>query len=72
MDLPQLTLVVFYAFNALRIGAYVPQIIRVASDNDGAKAISYTTWSVWIGANGSTAAYALLITPIGRCLWSMS
>jgi hypothetical protein len=63
MDLPQLTLVVFYAFNALRLGAYLPQIIRVANDKDSAKAISYTTWSVWIGANGSTAAYALVITP---------
>ena len=58
MDLPQLTLVVFYAFNALRLGAYLPQIIRVANDKDGAKAISYTTWSVWIGANGSTAEAA--------------
>lgn len=33
---------------------------RVAADNDGAKAISYSTWSMWIGANVSTAAYALV------------
>jgi hypothetical protein len=61
--MPELTLVVFYAFNALRVGAYLPQIIRVANDDNGAQAISYATWSVWIGANGSTAAYTLLIAP---------
>jgi hypothetical protein len=63
MDAPEITPLVFYLFNALRVGAYLPQIIRVANDTEGAKAISYTTWSVWIGANGSTAAYALVISP---------
>lgn len=63
MDMPELTLVVFYAFNALRVGAYLPQILRVAQDNNGAPTISYTTWSVWIGANASTAAYALVVAP---------
>jgi hypothetical protein len=63
MDVPELTLVVFYTFNALRVGAYLPQILRVAQDDSGAPTISYTTWSVWIGANGSTAAYALVIDP---------
>jgi hypothetical protein len=63
MDTPEVTLIVFYLFSALRIGAYLPRIIRVANDTEGAKAISYTTWSVWIGANGSTAAYAVVIAP---------
>jgi hypothetical protein len=63
MDTPEITLAIFYIFNLLRICAYLPQILRVALDDDGAKAISYTTWSVWIGANGSTAAYALVIIP---------
>ena len=63
MQMPELTLVVFYAFNALRIWSYLPQILRVARDEHGAQTISYTTWSAWIGANGSTAAYALIITP---------
>ena len=63
MEMPELTLAIFYAFNALRIGAYLPQILRVANDDNGAPTISYTTWSVWIGANGSTAGYALVIAP---------
>ena len=60
MYLPEITLAIFSIFNILRLGSYVPQIVRVATDNEGAKAISYSTWCVWIGANGSTAAYAVV------------
>ena len=60
MDFPQITLALFSVFNVLRLFSYLPQIIRVATDTEGAKAISYSTWGVWIGANGSTAAYALV------------
>ena len=42
------------------------RIVGVASDSKGVKAISCTAWSVWIGVNGSTAAYALIITPNAR------
>jgi hypothetical protein len=41
--MPEITIALFYAFNVLRIVAYMPQILRVAADNEGAKAISYTT-----------------------------
>jgi hypothetical protein len=60
MPLSEVTLALFSLFNVLRLGSYVPQIIRVANDAGGAQAISYTTWCVWIGANGSTAAYAIV------------
>ena len=60
MDMPDITLALFSLFNALRLGSYLPQIARVASDSEGAKAISYSTWFVWIGANGSTADYAIV------------
>ena len=46
----------------MRIAAYLPQIVHVAANGDGARVISYTT-CVWIGANGSTAPYALVIAP---------
>ena len=62
MYLPELTLALFSVFNILRLGSYLPQIVRVATDNEGAKAISYSTWCPWIGANASTAAYALVNT----------
>jgi hypothetical protein len=58
MYLPEITLTLFSIFNILRLGSYLPQIVRVAMDEEGAKAISYSTWSLWIGANASTAAYA--------------
>lgn len=60
MYLPEITLTLFSIFNILRLGSYLPQIARVATDAEGAKAISYSTWCVWIGANTSTAAYALV------------
>jgi hypothetical protein len=60
MYLSDITLALFSLFNVLRLGSYLPQIARVASDTEGARAISYSTWCVWIGANGSTAAYALV------------
>jgi hypothetical protein len=60
MYLPDITLALFSVFNILRLGSYLPQILRVATDTEGAKAISYSTWGVWIGANGSTAAYAIV------------
>jgi hypothetical protein len=60
MMMPDITLALFSLFNVLRLGSYLPQIARVAADTEGAKAISYSTWSVWIGANASTAAYAVV------------
>src|SRR5262245_35112510 len=57
MYLPEITLALFSVFNILRLGSYLPQIMRVATDNEGAKAISYSTWGLWIGATASTAAY---------------
>jgi len=53
-----LTLAAFTFFNTLRLASYLPQMWRIAHDTHGATAISYATWTIWIGANASTGAYA--------------
>lgn len=60
VPLDTITLAAFSASNAMRLLAYVPQIRKAAKDANGATAISYTTWSLFLIANLSTVAYALV------------
>ena len=59
MHLEDITLALFAACNFIRLFAYLPQIYRTATDKNGASAISYTTWGLFLIANLSTIAYAL-------------
>jgi hypothetical protein len=52
------TWLAFAAFSGLRTISYVPQIVRIARDPNGASAISYPTWLLWTAANTATALYA--------------
>jgi hypothetical protein len=58
MTVADLTYGLFTVFNGLRIFSYLPQILRVARDRNGASAISYATWSLWTAANATTGLYA--------------
>jgi hypothetical protein len=58
MDVAQITFLLFALFSSVRVVSYIPQILRVAQDSNGASAISYATWGLWTGANVSTAFYA--------------
>src|SRR5262245_29404869 len=60
MTLEDLTLTLFAGSNFLRPFAYLPQIRKAAVDENGASAISYTTWSLFLIANLSTIAYGLI------------
>src|SRR5262245_23014507 len=54
------TWLAFAAFSGLRTVSYVPQIVRIAKDPNGASAISYPTWLLWTGAHASTGLYAAM------------
>jgi hypothetical protein len=58
MQLADLTFAAFTFFGSLRLVSYLPQLVRIARDANGASAISYVSWGIWIGANASTCAYA--------------
>ena len=58
MLISEATWLAFAAFSGLRTISYVPQIVRIARDPNGASAISYPTWLLWTGANATTAMYA--------------
>jgi hypothetical protein len=58
MTFIDVTYILFAVFNALRVVSYLPQIHRVARDNNGASAISYSTWGLWTAANATTGLYA--------------
>lgn len=50
----------FAFFNAVRVIAYLPQIIALLRVNDGAPAVSCTTWVLFTASHISTVSYALL------------
>ena len=51
----------FTLCNTARVFAYLPQIVKIGRDTQGAAAISYTTWSLFGVSHLSTVAYAILV-----------
>jgi hypothetical protein len=60
MTIADITLAVFGLCNSFRVLAYVPQVVKAATDKDGAKAISLVTWALFLASHLSAAAYALV------------
>lgn len=60
MTLPDITLMAFTVCNSVRVLAYVPQIWKAATDDNGAKALSYSTWSLFLASHVTTAAYSVV------------
>jgi hypothetical protein len=60
MLVSEATWLAFAAFSGLRTACYVPQIVRIARDRNGASAISCPTWLLWTGAHASTGLYAAM------------
>ncbi len=59
MTAADLALVVFTACNMGRVVAYLPQVLCIARDREGARAISLATWTLFSLAHLSTVAYAI-------------
>lgn len=62
------TLAMFTVCNGLRIIAYFPQIVRALRDTSGAEAISFSTWGLFLLANVSAVAYAV----VNKADWTMA
>lgn len=60
MQLSDVTLFGFLALGGLRVISYLPQILRISRDTNGASAISYSTWSMWTCANVATGLDAIV------------
>lgn len=56
-----IALVVFTICNTARVFAYLPQIVKISQDTQGATAISYMTWGLFGVSHLSTVAYAVLV-----------
>ncbi len=59
--LHEIVLGLFAAINSLRILAYVPQIVKAAKDENGASAISYMTWTLFLVSHLTTIGYAVIV-----------
>lgn len=51
----------FTLFNGARVFSYLPQIRVIARDTNGASAVSFLTWGMWLCANASAALYAGIV-----------
>jgi hypothetical protein len=68
MSLEEITMTVFAACNGIRVVAYIPQILKAAADRTGASSVSFATWFLFLIANLSTVAYAL----VNRADWGLA
>jgi hypothetical protein len=68
MALEEITVALFATCNSIRVLAYVPQLLKVATDENGASAVSSMTWLLFLTSHISTVAYAL----VNRGDWAMA
>lgn len=57
----EITIAAFAVSNAVRVLAYLPQIVRIARDRDNARAVSCATWGLFAISHLATVAYALTV-----------
>jgi len=62
MTLAEYSMTAFALLNGARVVAYMPQIICVYRDPNGAVAVSLLTWIMFTAANLATVSYALTVS----------
>ena len=62
MTLAEYSMTAFALLNGARVLAYMPQIICVYRDPNGAVAVSLLTWVMFTAANLATVSYALTVS----------
>jgi len=62
MTLAEYSMTAFALLNGGRIVAYVPQIMCIYRDRNGAEEVSLTTWAMFAAANLATVSYSLAVS----------
>jgi len=62
MTLADYSMTAFALLNGGRIVAYMPQILCVYRDRNGAEAVSLMTWAIFTAANLATVSYSLTVS----------
>jgi hypothetical protein len=62
MTLADYSMAAFALLNGGRIVAYMPQILCVYRDRNGAEAVSLLTWAMFTAANLATVSYSLTVS----------
>lgn len=62
MTLADYSMTAFALLNGGRIVAYMPQIMCVYRDRNGAEAVSLLTWATFTAANLATVSYSLTVS----------
>ena len=62
MTLADYSMTAFALLNGGRIVAYMPQIMCIYRDRNGAAAVSLLTWSMFTAANLATVSYSLTVS----------
>jgi hypothetical protein len=61
MTTADMSFIAFAACNALRIAAYLPQMLKLARTPAAAHSFCFATWALFAAANLSTALYAAAV-----------
>jgi len=62
MTLADYSMTAFALLNGGRILAYMPQIMCVYRDRNGAESVSLVTWAMFTAANLATVSYSLTVS----------